>query len=372
LEIKNVLTKTQSRLMNSEITKINFTGQKVYIGIDIHLKSWKITIMLNDREHRTFSQDPSAVVLSNYVKRHFPGAVYYSAYEAGFCGFSAHRNLESCGICNIVVNPADIPTTDKEKRQKEDKRDSRKIAKALRSGELSGIYVPDRSMEELRGLVRYRKTLVKEITRHKCRVKSFLHFYGISIPLELEVASRHWSGKFTQWLKDIKLSTLESKILLEDLIDTADLLRKKLLKVNKHLRQVITQGEYALQLRLLQTIPGIGLIASITLLTEMEDVLRFKNLDRLCSFVGLIPSTCSSGEKERVGHITKRSNRFLRDILIEAAWMASRLDPSLAYSFGLLCKRMQANEAIIRIAKKLLNRIRYVMKNKTEYVYSII
>jgi hypothetical protein len=73
-----------------------------------------------------------------------------------------------------------------------------------------------------------------------------------------------------------------------------------------------------------------------------------------------------------VGKITPRSNRFLRSNIVESAWIASRKDPSLAYSFTQLCKRMQPHEAIIRIAKKLLNRIRYVMKNEKEYVPSVI
>ncbi len=358
--------------MKTKSSKIDFNGQKVYTGIDVHLKSWKVTIMINDQEHKTFSQDPSAEVLSNYLRKNFPNAAYFSAYEAGFCGFSAHRELESFGIRNIVVNPADIPTTDKEKRQKEDKRDSRKIAKSLKNSELVGIYVPSKDMEELRGLVRYRKTLVKEISRHKNRIKSFLYFNGINITLELDGPSKHWSGRFTQWLKKVELSTIHGKMVLEDTLDTANLLRKKLLKVNRHLRQVTREGEYVAKLKLLQSIPGIGIITAITLLTEMEDILRFKNLDQLCSFVGLVPSTNSSGEKENVGRITRRSNRFLRSIIVEAAWMASRKDPSLIYSFGLLRKRMEPNEAIIRIAKKLLNRIRYVMKNEIEYVHSVL
>ncbi len=358
--------------METKSKKIDFIGQNVYAGIDIHLKSWKVTIMVNDREHKTFSQDPSAELLANYLRKNFPGAAYHSAYEAGFCGFSAHRELEAFGIRNIVVNPADIPTTDKEKRQKEDKRDSRKIAKSLKNGELAAIFVPSKRMEELRGLVRYRKTLVKEISRHKSRIKSFIYFNGIKIPLELDVPSKYWSGRFTQWLGAVELSTVHGKMVLEDTIDTAGLLRKKLLKVNMHLRQVAKEEEHIEKLRLLQSIPGIGLISAITFLTEMEDILRFKNLDQLCSFVGLVPSTNSSGEKEKVGRITRRSNRFLRSIIVEAAWMASRKDPALLYSYGQLCKRMKPNEAIIRIAKKLLNRIRYVLKNETEYVHCVV
>jgi len=358
--------------MQTKGRTIDFKGQNVYAGIDIHLKSWKITIMLEGREHKTFSQDPSAETLWNYLKKNFPGANYYSAYEAGFCGFHAHREPEKFGVSNIVVNLADVPTTDKEKKQKEDKRDSGKIAKSLKNGELSGIYIPSKGMEELRGMVRYRKTLVKEIARNKNRIKSFLYFNGIEIPIALGTASRHWSGKFTQWLKTIKMATPYGDLVLDETLDTTEHLRGKLLKVNKELRKINCDSGYSNRSKLLQSIPGIALIMSITLLSEMEDILRFKNLDQLCSFVGLVPTTKSSGGKEKVGKITPRSNRFLRGNIVESAWIASRKDPSLAYSFNELCKRMQPHEAIIRIAKKLLNRIRYVMKNEKEYVHSVI
>ncbi|MGV8829042.1 MAG: IS110 family transposase [Breznakibacter sp.] len=202
--------------MKTPSTKIDFSGQNFYAGIDIHLKSWKVPIIVNEREHKTFSQNSSAELLYNYLKKNFPGAVYHSAYEAGFCGFNSHRELKEVGINNIIINPADIPTTDKEKKQKEDKRDSRKIVKSLKNGDLKGIYVPSKEMEELRGLVRYRKTLVKEISRHKCRIKSFLYFNGFKLPLEKEVASQHWSGRFMQWLKDIELSTIEGKVVHHD------------------------------------------------------------------------------------------------------------------------------------------------------------
>ncbi|MCW0485039.1 IS110 family transposase [Gaoshiqia sediminis] len=183
------------KLMQTKGKTINFQGQNIYMGIDVHLKNWKVTVMIENVVHKTFSQDPQAGVLANYLRKNFPGGNYYSAYEAGFCGFSVHRELEKHGIRNIVVNPADIPTTDKEKKQKEDKRDSHKIAKSLKNGELEGIYVPSRGIEELRGLVRYRKTLVKEIGRHKTRLKSYLHCNGIMIPPELDSASRYWSGR---------------------------------------------------------------------------------------------------------------------------------------------------------------------------------
>lgn len=352
--------------------EISFKGQNVYVGIDTHLKSWKATIMLEHSEFKTFSMNPDANELINYLKRNFPQGNYYSAYEASFCGFSVHRALEKVGITNIVVNPADIPTTDKERKQKEDKRDSRKIAKSLRNRDLTAIYIPSIEIEELRSLVRFRKTLVKEISRNKSRVKSFLYCHGISLPEEFIYTSKYWSGKFTNWLKSIKMQTSHGTMTLNEILDTTLFLRDKLLKVTKELKAVSEESVYSNLVRFLRTIPGIGLITSLTIITEFEDIKRFKNFDNLCSFVGLVPTTNSSGETEKVGRITKRSNKPMRNCIIECAWVAIRNDPALSLAYSKLCARMKPNEAIIRIAKKLLNRIRYVLKNETEYVYSVV
>ncbi len=347
-----------------------YTGQNIYIGIDAHLKSWKVTILLENSDFKTFSQDPSAETLVQYLRRNFPERAYYSAYEAGFCGFSVHRDLEKQGIKNIVVNPADIPTTDKERKQKEDKRDSRKIAKSLRNGQLEGIYIPSVIGMEFRSLVRYRKTLVQDLTRNKSRVKSLLHFNGIKIPRELDTASKYWSGKFISWLKEVRFSSSFGDKSLSMLMDSAVFFRQKLLEVNRELRSISNNGPYAVQLQRLCTIPGIGLVTACTLLSEIEDISRFRNLDTLCSYIGLVPSTNSSSDKEILRGITPRANKPIRAVLIEAAWMAIRNDPSLALRFNELRKRMDSNKAIIRIAKNLLSRIRYVLKYETEYAYS--
>lgn len=358
--------------MQSKVKKISFKGHNIFIGMDVHLKSWVISIMVGEVTYKTFSQNPEADELLRYLQNNFPDGDYHSVYEAGFCGFSVHRALKANGINNIIVNPADIPTTDKEKRQKEDKRDSRKLSRSLKNGELTGIYILTKEAEELRSLVRYRRTITKELIRHKNRIKSILKLQGIGIPPELNIASKYWSSVFIKWLKAIELSTPQGAIVLKGTIDTAEFLRLKLLKINRHFRSLSTDSPYSREIRLLRTIPGIGLIIALTLLSELETISRFKNQDRLCSYVGLIPSTFSSGEKENVGNITRRSNKPLRTSIVEAAWVAIRNDPALALKYNELRVRMQPNEAIIRIAKKLLNRIRYVLKNEQEYVNAVV
>ena len=140
--------------MQTQSNKIDFKGQNIYAGFDVHLKSWKVTIMTEKLTHKTFSQEPKPEVLYNYLLKNFPGGTYYSAYEAGFCGYWIHNKLLELGIKSIVVNPADIPTTGKEKVMKTDPRDSNKIARSLRSGDLQPIYVPSTRTLEERGLVR--------------------------------------------------------------------------------------------------------------------------------------------------------------------------------------------------------------------------
>lgn len=358
--------------MQGKVKELSFKGQNIYIGIDVHFKSWVVTVMVGNIVYKTFSQDPNAEKLSSFLRKNFPTGNYLSVYEAGFCGFSVHRALEITGIKNIIVNPADIPTTDKDRRQKEDKRDSRKLSKALKNGELDGIYIMSKEMEELRSLVRYRKTIVKELIRHKNRIKSILKLYGIIIPPELNVASKYWSSRFIKWLKTLNVSTSQGSLVLQETIDTAEHLRGKLLKINKEFRLLNKDSQYAKTINLLRSVPGIGIIVALTFITELETIKRFKNLDKLCSYVGLIPTTNSTGEKEKVGRITRRSNKPLRTSLIESAWVAIRQDPSLLLKYNELRVRMNPNEAIIRIAKKLLNRIRYVLKNEQEYVNAII
>jgi len=352
--------------------EISFKGQNIYVGIDTHLKNWAVTILTENNFHKKFSQDPCPDVLFRYLHRVFPNANYFSAYEASYCGFSIHRKLNELGINNIVVNPADVPTTDKEKRQKEDARDSKKIAMTLRSGELKSIYVPSKESEELRSLIRYRKTLVKDIARGKNRIKSNLYFHGINIPPENQQASKYWSNKFTLWLKSVSHTTEYGTLVLQDMIDTNLNLRNKLLKVTKNIREASNDDTYSKLCKLLLTIPGIGIITAMTILSELESIKRFKSFDKLSSYVGLVPTTHSSGEKDSTGKITPRANIILRNALIESAWVAARIDPALSLAYNELCKRMKPSKAIVRIAKKLLNRLKYVLNNEKEYVNSVI
>ena len=358
-------------MKNKVNENLDFTGQNIYIGLDTHLKSWKATIRVGDTFYKTFTQDPDSEILSKYLKKKFPGANYFSAYEASFSGFSAHRELNKLGIKNIVVNPADIPTTDKERKQKEDARDSRKIAEQLAASKLIGIFVPDIEVEGDRAMLRFRRTLTKEIARNKNRVKSFLYYHGKTIP-EQFADKKYWSKRFSKWLYELELPSESARVTLTEMIEVVEFLRKKQYGILNKIKELSQTKNYKINTELLISVPGIGLITAMSFLTEIEDITRFNNLDKFCSFVGLVPMTNSSGDYEAVGNITKRQNKILRSLIVESSWVAIKNDPALMLAYQKLAKRMKPTKAIIRIAKKMLNRIRYVLREQKIYEYAVV
>ena len=339
-------------------------SEKIYVGIDVHKKSWSVSIMSEFAEFKTFTQPAEPSVLANYLKKHFPDAHFQSAYESGFSGFWAHRQLEELGIHNLVVNPSDVPTTDKEKRQKRDAVDCRKIAKSLRNHTLKGIYVPDTVIDQDKALVRFRQRLLSDIRRCKNRIKSLLLYWGIHIPEELD--NSYWSKSFKNWLKALVFENDAARLLLTTGLEELEGIEKQKRQVEKHLVHLSTTRYKAIN-QWLRSIPGIGLLGAMTLITEIKDINRFSRLDQLHSFAGLIPNVSSSGEQERIGGITQRHNQYLRPILIQCAWRSIKYDPVLFRDYNRRCKKIKANKAIVRIAKKLLNRVSFVWKHQCEY-----
>ena len=359
--------------MQRKINQINFNGQPIYIGIDVHQKNWKVAIMSEHYEHKVFHQDPKPEILVNYLHNHFPGAVYHAAYEAGFSGFTLYRELTAAGVNCMVAHPADVPTTHKEYDQKCDKRDSRKLAKSLRGNMLQAIYVPSDEQLADRSLVRLRASLVKDLTRIKLRLKSLLMFHGVLMPASLPVqASRRWSKSYVSWVGSLQVDAPGLKATMAGLVSTGQLLNEQVLAVTKQINALAQHPSYSEQVKLLIGIPGIGRVTAMSLLTELGDTSRFKRLDELCNYIGLVPSTRSTGDKQAVGSLTIRGRGPLKAALIESAWVAVRKDAALLAKFEQLSNRMQKNKAIIRISRKLLSRIRHVLLHRQAYVCGVV
>lgn len=356
-----------------KVNRKSFEGQTFYVGIDYHKKSWMVTILCEESEHKTMSYSPCPVKLWSYLNKNFPGGTFRAVYEAGFSGFSTCRKLIELGIECIVIHAADVPTNQKERFQKTDKADSRKLARCLRSGEFAGVHLPDPVVEVSRGLVRQRYRIVKDIGRVKNRVKSLLFQIGIRIPERFNpYQSRHWSRPFTDWLKSIPDSSEGIRDLVGNYVRIGELLRKELYLVTKQVRNLSLKDKYKDDYCLVTSSPGIGLVGGMTLLTELDDIKRFGHCDHLCNFIGLVPSMHGSGERMSTGKMSRRGRKQLKCVLIEASWTAIRKDPAMMLKYKELTKRMNGNKAIIRIARKLLNRVRHILIHRQEYEIGVI
>lgn len=349
--------------MQTQINKKDFTGQNFYCGIDIHKKTWAVTMEAEEIYKKTITQSSDKEALIRYIKNNYPGANVIVGYEAGYFGFGLYHYLRENGIECQVLHPADIPTTHKEKEQKRDPMDSKKIARVLKTGDAKSIWVPPISHQQDRQLLRTRKTIAKDVTRSKNRIKAFLQTYDIDYPDCFKKRGSHWSRKFIVWLEQITLKETSATTSLQVMIRQLKFLRSELTTVLKQIRILAKDNKYLDQYNKLISITGIGIITAMTILMEIGDIYRFKNTDNFRSFIGFIPRSHSSGEKSYDGKITNRANHHIRSLLIEACWSAIGNDPYYYNLYSEYKKRMKGNKAIVRVSSKMANQIYYCLKN---------
>lgn len=346
-------------------TQSSFNNLQLYIGIDVHKKQWSVSIFTDAAHHRTFCQPPSPEALKTYLDHHFPGAKVSCAYEATKLGYWICRKIIAFGYSCMVVNAADIPTSNKESSNKTDPIDSRKIGKALRAGLLTPIHVPDQTTEGDRQLFRYRKKLQADLTRIKNRIKDKFLFTGITIPVEFD--NSNWSKAFLRWIKAAQLPDTSTRQTVDYLLEQFHFTYKHFLKVSIEVRRLQRTARYKKDAKLLRSVPGIGPLTTVELLCEIEDISRFGNFKKLNGFVGFRPGSHSSGEHDWKGSMTYRRHKALRSSLVECAWSAIQVDPVMLNRYNELKLRLTGKRAIIVIARKLVSRIYHVLKTQQPY-----
>ena len=355
------------------MTKVtaSFENQKVYVGLDVHKRSWNAAVYVEDQFIRNVHQPPQPQALHHYLVHTYPGASYSCAYECGKFGYWIQREFEQLGIECLVVNPADIPSTHKDEVYKTDKRDARGIGDALSKGQLKGVYVPCEEQEADRHLVRQRKKIWRDLVRCKNRIKGFLDYTGIEVPPQYDNAN--WSKNFMSWLLKLEFKHSSNRVTLTYMLTEMELLRKELLSISNAIRKLMRSKKYNRLYYLLRSVTGIGPLTAAGLLTEIGNMNRFKNFYHLNSFIGLMPMEHSSGERELKGRITVRKHRQLRSDLVECAWTAKRTDPALALYYSQQIKRgKNGKAAIVKVARKLLSRIRYVWLSGKAYETAVV
>ena len=341
---------------------------KLYIGIDIHKRSWKIHCATDISGGRTFSMSPSPEGLRIYVDKYFSDHEVTTAYEAGCCGYYAHRCFEDFGWHSLVVNPADVHRKGKEKHTKTDRIDAQLIARELKDGRLDSIHVPDMEREQLRSLFRRRNDLVKDYRRIKNLIKSQLLYFGVTVPEEFD--NSHWSHGFRHWLDALEFEYSPARATLDSRMRYFRFVDQDLRDVSTQLRG-FCKSYYKKDYQLLRSIPGIGGIVACGILCELGDLRRFRSLKHLSGYVGLAPGIHQSGDNLRTTGITRRAHRLIRSYFIEASWQAIRTDPVMqAYYRKHLGKNVKT--IIVKIARKLLSRTLAVIKTGIPYEIGVV
>jgi transposase len=345
--------------MNKKIEGID----QIFVGIDLHNNSWHVTARSFDQELRCASMPPSWEALKK-VLQPFAGIKVIVAYEAGYFGFWLYRKLQEWGAECRVVAPSLIPK-ESGNRVKTDRKDSRKIAFLLSRNLLKGIHVPSKLELSNRQIIRFRKQIVQEKVRVQLRIKALLRLYGI----EFICPPGRWSGKFIQHLRKKSCGETGLDFYFHTLLDQFELLTEKIKVVEQRLKELAKNAYYQKNVALLKSIPGVGELTAIELLLELQDVKRFSSGDKLAAYVGLTPSQYSSGDKVRMGKITRIGKPHLRGILVEASWILIRKDPVMKKKYGDIKLRRGGKRAIVAIARKMLIIARRILLDQVSYNY---
>jgi transposase len=342
---------------------LDYSNKTVYLGIDVHKKTYSITAICDDAIVKRGTMNAVPQQLISYCRKFFPGAIIISAYEAGFSGLHLHRKLVAAEIKNIVVNPASIEIAARD-RVKNDKRDSLKIATKLSKGSLKCINIVPKEREEKRLITRIREQVLRHRKRIGCQLKAVLHQFGlIAFDDERKVSEK--------WLKSLTGNkySLPLKYCVEQ-YSTMWLYFNKLLKELDIELECQAQADPLIQEVYIST-PGIGLLAARNLANELGNMSQFSNEKQIFSYVGLTPQEHSSGEHKHLGSISKQGNSQLRKILIQASWVAIKKDQELNEIYQRIANRSTSTNAIVAVARRLIGRIRACFKNKCLYKIKI-
>jgi transposase len=269
----------------------------------------------------------------------------------------------------MIAAPAMIPRAPGN-RVKTNRLDSRGLSEGLRGGQLKSIHVPSAVYRELRHLTQLRDTMGRQAAAHKQRIKSLLLLEGIDFPPA--AAGSQWTLRVKAQLRKLSCSG-SVRFKLDQLLDSLEFTEKQVLSSTKEIRRFCKEdAELSQSIAYLMSIPGIGWIVASQLLARIGDWREIDNARQLGSFLGLVPTENSTGDRVDRGSITRLGDGRLRSKLIQAAWSAIRQDAELREFYRSVCRRNPrgkgARIAIVAVARKLSTRIYAVLKKQRSYI----
>lgn len=299
---------------------MNKVAQKVarFVGLDVHAATIAVAVAEAGGEVRslgTVQNEPESV--RKLVKRLNAGAPWRACYEAGPTGYVLHRQLLELGVDCIVVAPTLVPMKAGD-RVKTDRRDAEKLARALRAGDLTAVWVPDDEHEALRDLVRARRAAKDDQRRARHRLQKMLLRLGCRPPS----GTRSWSERYMTWIKNVTFPFAAQQAAFEDYRAEVEHANSRLQRLEQRLDEAIEHlpAKMRAVVDALQTLRGVAKLSALTLVAELGELSRFAKARQLMSYAGVVAREHSSGSQVRRGHITKSGNAHVRHIVTEAAW----------------------------------------------------
>lgn len=260
----------------------------------------------------------------------------------------------------VVANPIKVKQI-ATARVKTDIRDTLILARLLAANLVPEVWVPPVHIRQLRQLLSQRRQLVETHTQILNRMHSVAHRYHLQ-----HERGKRFNAKTIGWQTDERLSQMEQfQLSLE--MENKVYIEKQIERMNGIVRKLCHQRPWADDMTYLMQLPGFGVITAMTVLAALGEIGRFETPKHLASYSGLTPGLEQSGTKHRGKGITKEGRRELRWALVEAAQMAVKSDPLLKMKFQALQKRMHRNQAIVAIARHLLELVWYVLTRRQPY-----
>jgi transposase len=323
-----------------------------FLGLDVHAETIAVAIAEPDGAVRSLGTIANrAESIRKLVKKLGAVEPLKACHEAGPTGYVLYWQLAELGVACEVIAPTLVPMKAGD-RVKTDRRDAERLARSYRSGDLTGVWVPDEGSEALRDLVRAREAAKQDQLRARHRLSKFLLRSGQRPGQGVKA----WTLGYMAWVRQLRFKQVAQESTRLDYLHEVEHMAERVKRLEQAITEAVKLASPALQDVIcgLQALRGVAQISAVTIAAELGNLSRFASARQLMGYSGAVPSEDSSGGRIRRGGITKTGNAHLRRIAIEAAW-SYRLRPGVGPA---LRKRQEGvAEEIKEIAWKAQHRL---------------
>src|SRR5262245_27501026 len=302
----------------------------LYVGLDIHTKHIALCVLSQTGQ---VVQRAKVRGLEEVLRllRGLPDC-FEVCYEASCGSGHFHDLLRPLGARVVVAHPGQLRLIFRS-RDKNDRKDAERLAKLLYLGEAPTVHVPSLDVRAWRELINCRTQVIAKRTRAKNALRALLRCAGVVPPKNPGL----WTKKGLAWLRQLDLPTASQRLRRDLLLEEIEALSGQLRRLEQELNQRAEQAPAVARLR---SIPGVGIRTAEAVAAFIDDPQRFRHAKAVGSYFGLVPCQDQSGDKNRLGHITREGAPVVRQLLAEAAWQALRRSPAVRAYF----ERAQRND----------------------------